>query len=172
MKIKNNITLLILIVTIFFIMINCSKKEHSTKELSTKSADTLVNAIAPGDTILPIIFIQEDTIWIKDISSNDTSKKEVATKDIKTDITPIESYVIQIASYKQKSDADSLVEKLREKDYTAYSELTQNPSPNMRGFVWRVRIGSFKTFKDADDFGKIIKIKENFDYWVDRRLTK
>ncbi|MFQ5486023.1 MAG: SPOR domain-containing protein, partial [Desulfobacterales bacterium] len=55
-------------------------------------------------------------------------------------------FTIQVASFKDKKDADRLVKKLKKGKYQAYSSIGAIPS---KGIWYRVRIGYFKTRADA-----------------------
>jgi cell division septation protein DedD len=59
-------------------------------------------------------------------------------------------YTVQIASYKQEKDAIKLANKLQSKGYEVY--ITQAKIPQ-KGKWHRVRIGSYSTKNEADNFG-------------------
>lgn len=88
-----------------------------------------------------------------------TSKKEENKSDQKTATkTNFENssdktlgkYTVQIASYKEEKEATKLAEKLQSKGYEVY--ITQARIPET-GTWYRVRIGSYITKNEADNFG-------------------
>ncbi len=77
-------------------------------------------------------------------------KEEATSKDIAA-VAPIESdgiYTIQGASYKKENDAKDFAEDLESKGYPVF--IIQGKVPG-RGiwYIYRVRVGKFKTVKEA-----------------------
>ncbi|MBI2487925.1 MAG: SPOR domain-containing protein [Deltaproteobacteria bacterium] len=84
----------------------------------------------------------------KDSIKGEPKKEEATSKDIAS-VAPIESdgiYTIQVASYKKENDAKDFAEDLKSKGYPVF--IIQGKVPG-RGIWYRVRVGKFKTVKEA-----------------------
>lgn len=99
------------------------------------------------------------------------AKKKVSPKKItkKTDIskaaaTPVQQYVLQIGSFGDKAKATTLVNRLKKRDYPAYSLVA---SVNGKRY-YRVKCGPFNTEKKADAFKKELAQKEDIHGFVTR----
>ena len=62
-----------------------------------------------------------------------------------------------------RSEADAIVKRLTGKGYAAYVE-----SPKGSTSVYRVRVGSFKSRRDAQQTAEKLKRNEKFKPWVTR----
>lgn len=76
-------------------------------------------------------------------------------------------YVVQIGAGPSSSGAEELANAFRGKGYPAYVAEVQNPTPELSGTYYRVRIGGFDMLADAKAFGENILRPANYDYWVD-----
>jgi len=84
---------------------------------------------------------------------NEVSKSSFASSSDQA----IGKYTVQIASYKDEKDAIKLADKLQSKGYEVY--ITQAKIPE-KGLWHRVRIGSYTTKNEADNFGSNLTEKE------------
>ncbi len=75
------------------------------------------------------------------------------------------SYTIQLASFPEKGDADSLVEDLQGKKYDAYLLHVAIPG---KGSFYRVRVGHYKDLDQAEKARRILQAREGkfFDAWI------
>lgn len=80
-------------------------------------------------------------------------------------------YVVQIAAGPSSSGAEELANAFRGKGYPAYVAEVQNPTPELSGTYYRVRIGGFDMLADAKAFGENILRPANYDYWVDLKAN-
>lgn len=78
-------------------------------------------------------------------------------------------YVVQIAVYKSRKQSNNLVEKLKEAGYPAYVASVEDPTPDLTGTWYRVRIGNFADAKSARNFGEETLRGQGYDYWVDNK---
>lgn len=76
---------------------------------------------------------------------------------------PQGSFTVQVAGYREKKKAQALVQELSESGYPAY-EIARSD-----GGETRVRIGYFKTGKEAEAFGRRFQADRKMEYWVDKR---
>ncbi|MBW2216522.1 MAG: SPOR domain-containing protein [Deltaproteobacteria bacterium] len=99
------------------------------------------------------------------------AKKKVPPRKItkKTDTRkatakPVQQYVLQIGSFGDKSKATTLVNRLKKRDYPAYSLVASVDGK----LYYRVKCGPFNTEKKADAFKKEIAQKEDIHGFVTR----
>lgn len=81
-------------------------------------------------------------------------------------------YIVQVAAMASRWLADELATELKEKGYPSYVIEVQNPTPELTGTYYRVRIGGFVTRTDALAFGENILVPARFSYWVDRKANE
>lgn len=104
----------------------------------------------PGDS-LPVVPLPVGTLLnattVTHNPKDELVRLAAQTSDVETneELAPPgtdSGYQIQVASFKQQSDADALVEQLRRRGHSAFRLAAQIPG---RGVWHRVRIGPFKT---------------------------
>ena len=72
-----------------------------------------------------------------------------------------QGWMVQVAATKTRGEADTIVKRLTSKGYSAF--VLAN-SPN----VFRVRVGGYKSRKDADSVAARLKQEERVNPWVTR----
>jgi len=77
---------------------------------------------------------------------------------------PGDGYAVQVAAVNVRSDADAIAKRLTSKGYAAYVEMP----PNGTGTVFRVRVGTFKTRREAETIAAKLQKEEQFKPWVTR----
>jgi cell division septation protein DedD len=75
-----------------------------------------------------------------------------------------DGFAVQVAAVNVRDDADAIVKKLSSKGYSAY---VQQP-PNGTGSVFRVRVGTFKTRREAETVAARLQKEEQFTPWITR----
>jgi cell division septation protein DedD len=78
--------------------------------------------------------------------------------------TPGDGYAVQVAAVNVRIDADAIAKRFSTKGYTAYVEVP----PNGTGTVFRVRIGTFKTKREAETIAAKLQKEEQIKPWVTR----
>ena len=78
-------------------------------------------------------------------------------------------FVVQLAVFKGRKQANNLVENLKASGYPAYVASVEDPTPDLAGTWYRVRIGNFATAKDAKNFGEGTLRGQGHDFWVDNK---
>jgi cell division septation protein DedD len=78
--------------------------------------------------------------------------------------TPGDGYAVQVAAVNVRTDADAIAKRFSTKGYTAYVEVP----PNGTGTVFRVRIGTFKTKREAETIAAKLQKEEQIKPWVTR----
>ncbi|MCF6249002.1 MAG: SPOR domain-containing protein [Desulfobacula sp.] len=141
-----------------------AEEKSLPKVLFPKSVPSLKSVPGPkNDSKVEIQSISE-TIPIKTSTKKRTFQKKIkASRPIKALSVPVVSvkkkkgrYTIQIAAYKNFTDAVTRMANLEEKGITSYREKSEKD-----GITWyRVRTGDFYYFEDAKKFkGKLNRIK-------------
>jgi len=88
-----------------------------------------------------------------------------APKDAAASSEPAGSgFALQITALREKAEADTIARRLAAKGYTAYVMNPAKGSPS----VYRVRIGKFKTRREAEAIATRLKNEEQFTPWVTR----
>jgi cell division septation protein DedD len=71
---------------------------------------------------------------------------------------------VQVAALNARSEADAMAKRLSSKGYAAYVVAPPNGNPA----VFRVRIGSYKTRREAEAMAARLQKEEQFKPWVTR----
>jgi len=75
-----------------------------------------------------------------------------------------DGYAIQVAALRTPGEADTIAKRLVSKGYDAYVLTPPGGTPN----VYRVRVGSFKTRRDAEPVAAKLQQEEQFKPWITR----
>lgn len=78
-------------------------------------------------------------------------------------------YVVQVSCVRSSALADRHVQKLRDSGYPAYSAEVENPTPDLMGTFYRVRVGGFDGVSQAKSFGENALLAAGYEYWVDNK---
>jgi cell division septation protein DedD len=81
-----------------------------------------------------------------------------------TPAAPGDGYAVQVAAVNGRTDADAIAKRFSSKGYAAYVEVP----PNGTGTVFRVRIGTFKTKREAETIAAKLQKEEQIKPWVTR----
>ena len=73
-------------------------------------------------------------------------------------------YALQIAALRERGEADAIAGRLASKGYAAYVLAPANGAPP----VYRVRIGKFKTRREAETMAAKLQKEEQFTPWITR----
>jgi cell division septation protein DedD len=76
---------------------------------------------------------------------------------------PKNGYAVQVAAVNARGEADTIVRRLSAKGYSAYVEVPKNTAS-----VFRVRVGTFRTRREAQTMADRLKKEEKFKPWVTR----
>lgn len=77
---------------------------------------------------------------------------------------PGSGYAVQVAALNVRSEADAIAKKLALKGYAAYVQTPSDGTPS----VYRVRIGTFKTRREAETVAARLQKEEQYKPWVTR----
>jgi cell division septation protein DedD len=70
---------------------------------------------------------------------------------------------VQVAAVNARPDAEAIVRRLSAKGYAAYIEV-----PKSNASVFRVRVGTFRTRREAQSMADRLRKEEKFKPWVTR----
>ena len=77
---------------------------------------------------------------------------------------PGDGYVIQVAAMREHTDADAMARRLTSKGYSAFVVAPGAATPTM----YRVRVGRFKTKREAETIASRLQKEEQFKPWITR----
>lgn len=77
---------------------------------------------------------------------------------------PGSGYVVQVAALNVRSEADAIARRLTSKGYSAYVQTPSNGATS----VFRVRVGTFKTRREAETVAAKLQKEEQFKPWITR----
>ncbi len=100
-------------------------------------------------------------------SKGEKAKHGTASKSVPSSSSGSGNYVIQVSVFKSKSQAEHFASGMQSSDHTVYVAEVENPTPDLSGTYYRVRIGDFGSREEADAYGK----SKGFDYWVDAKAN-
>jgi len=75
-------------------------------------------------------------------------------------------YVVQVAIVLDETKAQSMVNSLNQSGFSAYYKKVSNPGM-LSGIYYRVRVGYFKSFSEADNFAKTKLPQSYSSWWID-----
>ncbi len=78
-------------------------------------------------------------------------------------------YVVQVSCIASEEIAEDVARKFENKGYPVYIAEVKNPTPQLMGTYFRVRIGGFDGINSAKAFGEDFLLTSGFEYWVDNR---
>lgn len=165
MSIKNA---LCLTVAVALIATGCGKKKKKDANTEFTQMPTLSEKPA-----------MEDTTDIFD-EFYDSEQKPVTPPPAASSRAPMSSsyetefveggrYVVQVSTVASQALAESNAANLKAKGYPAYVAEVQNPTPELIGTYYRVRIAAFSGISKARQFGDDILVPAGYEYWVDNR---
>jgi cell division septation protein DedD len=76
----------------------------------------------------------------------------------------VEGYVLQVAALRERAEADAIARRLSSKGYAAYVLSPSGGTPS----VFRVRVGTFKTRREAEAVAAKLEKEEQFKPWITR----
>ena len=166
-----------LVVTVAFIvgfsLAGCGKQQKAapakmpqvSKEPSAAAADTA--------DIFKEFYSEDSTKKKAGGKSKKAAQQETfspsSSSSVQTEFSAKGRYTVQITCVRSKSFADGMSGKMKDKGYPAYVAEVQNPTPNLSGTFYRVRIGGFNALSAAKSFGENTLVPAGYQYWVDKK---
>lgn len=94
--------------------------------------------------------------------NQEKDKGKVKNSSVK-DENQNKTYTVQVGAYKEKEVAETVMNKLKKKGYSAYIMAKEIPN---EGTIYKVRIGEFPNRERAEEHSRKIKVKENISAFV------
>jgi cell division septation protein DedD len=91
-------------------------------------------------------------------------KEEAAPVATSGDAAVRDGFAIQVAALREPGEADTIAKRLVSKGYGAYVLTPPDGRPN----VYRVRVGTFKTRREAEAIASKLQKEEQFKPWITR----
>lgn len=145
----------------------------------TESAQSRAQADVEAEVLRPAAprAVPGAAVQAKPVSAPDTKKpvaaasSTVAADKAATTISTSgstqptgEGFAVQVAALNVKGEADAIAKRLNAKGYAAYVQMPTTGTPN----VFRVRVGTFKTRREAESVAAKLQKEERFKPWVTR----
>ena len=146
----------------------CNKKasEEDMEFSSTKAAA----AKKPAD-VFDEFYMDDGKKAKAGAPAAEPSKQALASVSGSYTFKPNGRYVVQVNSTASQGGADQLVSKLKGLGYPAYTAQVENPTPELTGLYYRVRIGGFDSVSEAKSFAENTLVQAGYEYWVDRKAN-
>jgi cell division septation protein DedD len=91
-------------------------------------------------------------------------RKEAASIPSSREAAGRDGFAIQVAALREPGEADTIAKRLVSKGYGAYVLTPPDGRPN----VYRVRVGTFKTRREAEAIASKLQKEEQFKPWITR----
>jgi len=164
--------ILIVAVTMAFVVGGCGKKQEpeiAESEFSQSSGFTDETMSEDTSDIFDEFYDDEGT----ETTLEDETMIEEAQPPEPPAYTPEfqvdGKFVVQVSCVASEAIANDNVAQLEARGYPAYVAEVQNPTPELIGTYYRIRIGSFYGVSKAKEFAESILVPGGYDYWVDNK---
>jgi hypothetical protein len=158
-------TLITGILIILAVIAGCSKKKDS-KDGEFSSSKTAADQNKSTTQDIFDEFYKEDSTAPENLSSPEPPPSRYTGP---VSFSENGRYVVQVSTVASRSLADNLSDKLNGRGWPSYVAEVQNPTPELPGTYYRIRIGGFNRVSDARSFGENTLTAEGYEFWVDNR---
>jgi hypothetical protein len=158
-----------------FSLLGCGKQKQPQGKGNTQTPQLSKESPATDTSDVFKEFYSEDTAkkqakaGSKKAGKQETISPASTSSSFTPEFDPSGRYTVQISCVKSQSFANAMTSKMKDKGYPAYVAEVQNPTPNLSGTFYRVRIGGFGALSAAKAFGENILKPNSYDYWVDKK---
>jgi|WetSurMetagenome_2_1015567.scaffolds.fasta_scaffold00072_46 hypothetical protein len=153
----------------------CGKSKQTQQAKSAVQTPQLAKESAADTSDIFKEFYSDDSSAKRGLGAKKASKQAEAaprnptSSSFSGEFSENGRYAVQVSCVKAQSYANSLVSKLKEKGFPAYVAEVRNPTPNLNGTFYRVRIGGFNAIDDAKSFGQSTLEPDGYAFWVDKK---
>lgn len=159
-------TLITGLVILLAVLAGCSKKKD-TSDNEFESSKTAADADKSATQEIFDEFYKEDTA--ASTGQETTPEPPLSRYTGPVSFSENGRYVVQVSTVVSRSLADNLSDKLNARGWPSYVAEVQNPTPELPGTYYRVRIGGFNRVSEARSFGENALTQEGYEFWVDNR---
>jgi len=166
---RSNLTVYSIAVLMVVLFIGCGKNKRPADRMHMTGTQQDVRTATTDTTDVFNEFYMADTAGNKEQSDSKAPHVTFAPSQTGCYNTPSGTgrYVVQIACLPAERLANRLVAEMRNRHIEAYIVKVRNPSSAARGTVYRVRIGGFNHFSEANVFARRELI--GYEFWVDKK---
>jgi hypothetical protein len=162
---------LCLVLTMAILNSGCQKKKSQDKNLAELAGlDTTAAALDTGDMFEE--FLEDSAEKVpppKKAVKSQKTKKETYSSGSSAAFSEQGRYVIQVSCVASQNLAKRQASDFTAKGWPAYVAEVANPTPDMTGIYYRVRIGGFTSISAAKQFGESELYQAGLEYWIDNR---
>ncbi|ERP32034.1 SPOR domain-containing protein [Chitinivibrio alkaliphilus] len=172
---------LFLSLALLLTLTGCGSREEEAPQDVEQESDRVEESQRTADDLFRE-FEDTDTTDEEDEAELDSGLERVDDIDDTLDEPPISddaeympefytdgAYVVQISTIASQDIAEDVARKLEDSGYPVYIAEVLNPSPQLLGTYYRVRIGGFRSISAAEQFGDNVLVPQGYSYWVDNR---
>lgn len=123
----------------------------------------VADAAAPGATVLAQTVLDDPLMARAEAHENDAAKDQAASPKGPVTAGHDGKYTLQVISYRSADEANLFARTLRERGHHAF---VMSADLGDRGRYWRVRIGPFRSLKEADDYRADFEKAEGMNTYV------
>ncbi len=164
-------------VAVLLAISGCGKKDEPETQTSSYSDMPQLESSAPTKDSAEIFDEFYDGESEESYSNNSVeettestdSYSSSAASDYTPDFAPDGRYVVQVSTVASRAVGEDVAQKFENMGYPAYLAEVQNPTADLMGTYYRVRIGSFNSISSANQFGNNALVPKGYDFWVDYR---
>lgn len=160
-------SLMIISVIFCIAFFGCSKKKGKDSAENIDSLETASLSSEESDDIFEE-FYDEEGEKKEEEKTAESSSEDFPTSS-EAEFNPSGRYVVQVSCVLSKSLADNVASRLENKGYPAYVAEVENPTPELIGTYYRIRIGGFTGVSKARNFAENHLTRDGYEYWVDNR---
>jgi cell division protein FtsN len=144
----------------FLLLSGCGKKKEESAPVKEKAA---------SEELFDQFF--EDTS--EEVSEADLPESDIAEPAekaaVEPNFTPDGRYVVQVSCIASEDIAEDVAKKFENKGFPVYIAEVKNPTPQLIGTYYRIRIGGFNGIASAKSFGESSLLSNGYEYWIDNR---
>jgi hypothetical protein len=156
-----SIFLMVICALMIVIIPGCGKKKQSSAEI--QASDSIPNLLAETDTAA-----QPATTEGKTLDTYFEPKQKTATPEA-GEFSKNGRYVVQVSASQFEAASQKISDKLKADGVPSYMVSVDNPTPELSGTFYRVRIGSFATLTAATSFAETYLQTKGYTYWIDNK---
>lgn len=166
---------LIGILLICFALINCDKKkgDQTLEDLNVDNTEIeTADTDDESDDIFDEFYEDENKPTEEQKAQPNLDKKApVSSSAASASFDPNGRYAVQVSCVVSSNYAKKIAAKLENKGYPTYIAEVENPTPELPGLYYRIRIGGFTTYNRAKLFAENYLVHDGYEFWVDNRAN-
>ncbi len=155
------------------VIAGCGKKEEQTDTSAFSDMPELEGMEEATDTAdIFDEFYESDPIEEEPVAETEPepmAESFTSASSYSPEFIPGGPYVVQVSTIHSRAMAEDVARQLENRGFPSYLAEVQNPTPELTGTFYRVRIGGFNSISAAREFGNNSLIPNGYEFWVDNR---